>query len=210
MSPSGSGSLDPQFWDTRYSHPNHLYGYKPNDFLKANEIMLRRGSRVLSIGDGEGRNGVWLAQRGHHVTTVDYSEVGVEKARALAVDRGVSVDAHVADLADWVDTDAAQGPWDAVVSVFCHLPGTVRPAICQALVAAMAPGGRLVLEAYTPAQLQLGTGGPRDESMLLTRERVQQDWVGLVLDVHLVERRIFEGMAHQGLSSVVQVLGQKP
>lgn len=197
-------------WDARYEHPNYMFGYKPNDFLKQNEIMLRRGSRVLCIGDGEGRNGVWLAERGHQVTSVDISAVGVEKARLLAAERDVEIDAQVADLTDWVHTPAAQQPWDAVVSIFCHLPPGVRPGISQALVAALAPGGKLVLEAYTPAQLQLGTGGPPHESLMMTRERVLHDWAGLVLDVHLVERRIFEGMGHQGLASVVQVLGQKP
>ncbi|MGA4670456.1 SAM-dependent methyltransferase [Propionibacteriaceae bacterium Y1923] len=198
------------FWDARYDHPNHVYGYKPNDFLAQNEILLRRGSRVLCIGDGEGRNGVWLAERGHRVTTVDISAVAVGKARALAAERGVQVEALVGDLEAWVHTEAAQGPWDAVVSIFCHLPADIRGGISQALVGLMAPSGKLLLEAYTPAQLQLGTGGPSEESVLLNRERVQQDWAGLVLDIHLVERRIFEGMAHQGLSSVVQVLGQKP
>ena len=205
--PSRGGTAD--FWDARYQHPNHVYGYKPNDFLRANEIMLRRRSRVLCLGDGEGRNGVWLAERGHRVTTVDISPVGVGKARELAAERGVEIDAQVGDLTQWVHTEAARGPWDAVVSIFCHLPAQTRTGISQALVASIAAGGKLVLEAYTPAQLQLGTGGPPDESLLLTRDRVLNDWAGLVLDVHLVERRNFEGMGHQGLSSVVQVLGQK-
>lgn len=198
-----------QAWDERYSHPNFVYGYKPNDFLKQNEVMLRRRSRVLGIGDGEGRNGVWLAERGHRVTTVDYSAVAVEKATGWAQERGVSIDARVADLAEWVHSDAAAGPWDGVVSIFCHLAPDLRELVARRLVAAMAPGGKLLLEAYTPAQLQLGTGGPRVESVLMTRERATSDWAGLKLDVKLVERRIFEGMGHQGLSSVIQVLGQK-
>lgn len=198
-----------EFWDERCAHEDYFYGYRPNEFLKANEIMLRRGSRVLCLADGEGRNGVWLAERGHQVTTVDISPTGVRKARALAAERGVSIDAQVGDLAEWVHTEAAQGPWDAVVSIFAHLPPSIRTEVSQSVIATMAPGGKLLLEAYTPAQLQMGTGGPRDESLLLTRERVQQDWEGLVLDVHLRERRVFEGRGHQGLSSVVQVLGQK-
>ena len=113
--PAGSGAA---FWDACYEHPNHVFGYKPNDFLKQNEIMLPRHSRVLSIGDGEGRNGVWLAERGHQVTTVDLSQVGVSKARALAAERGVEIDAQVGDLVEWVNSPAAQGPWDAVVSIF--------------------------------------------------------------------------------------------
>ena len=196
-------------WDERYDHPNHLYGYKPNDFLKQHEIMLRRRSRVLCIGDGEGRNGVWLAERGHRVTTVDFSAVAVRKAQAWADERGVRIDARAADLAEWIHAPAAVGPWDAIVWIFCHLPPALRASISQSLVKKMAPGGRLIMEAYTPAQIQLGTGGPKDESVLMTRERVLDDWAALVLDVRLVERRIFEGMGHQGLSSVVQVLGQK-
>lgn len=196
-------------WDDRYDHPNHLYGYKPNDFLKEQEIMLRRGSRVLCLGDGEGRNGVWLAQRGHRVTTVDFSAVAVRKAQAWAAEKGVQIDARCADLTEWIHAPAANGPWDAIVSIFCHLPQPLRGTVSQSLVRRMAPGARLILEAYTPAQLQLGTGGPKREDVLMTRERVLKDWSGLVLDVRLVERRIFEGMGHQGLSSVVQVLGQK-
>lgn len=196
-------------WDDRYDHPNHLYGYRPNDFLKDQEIMLRRRSRVLCLGDGEGRNGVWLAERGHQVTSVDFSPVAVAKAQAWAQERGVGIDARVADLAEWVHAPAAQGPWDAVISIFCHLPQPTRRSVAQALVPRMSSGARLVMEAYTPAQIQLGTGGPGNEAVLMTRERVLEDWAGLVLDVRLVERRIFEGMGHQGLSSVVQVLGQK-
>lgn len=200
---------DAATWDDRYEHPNHLYGYKPNDFLKSQEIMLRRGSRVLCLGDGEGRNGVWLAERGHQVTTVDWSRVAVEKALAWADERGVRIDARHADLAEWIHAPAAGGPWGAVVSIFCHLPPPLRRTVSQTMVRRMAPGARLILEAYTPAQLQLGTGGPTDRAVLMTRQDVLDDWAGLALDVRLVERRIFEGMGHQGLSSVVQVLGQK-
>lgn len=111
-------------WDDRYSHPNYVFGYRPNDFLRDSALLLRPGSRVLCLGDGEGRNGVWLAEQGHRVTTVDLSRVGVEKALALASERGVQIDAHVADVDEWLTTDAARGPWDAVVSIFCHLPQT--------------------------------------------------------------------------------------
>ncbi|GAA1394557.1 class I SAM-dependent methyltransferase [Luteococcus peritonei] len=198
-----------RLWDERYSHPNHVYGYRPNDFLVSAEVMLRRGSRVLVIGDGEGRNGVWLAQKGHRVTTVDLSEVGAAKARALAAEREVELDIQVADLGDWVRTPAAQGPWDGIVSIFVHMEPELRRPVADALTQQLAPQGRLIMEAYTPAQPSLGSGGPKEESVLLTRQKVIEDWTGLDLDVRMVERRIFEGMAHQGLSSVLQVLGQR-
>lgn len=203
-------SNGPSFWDDRYDHPNYVYGYRPNDFLKQSALLLRADSRVLCLGDGEGRNGVWLAEQGHRVTSVDWSAVGAAKARALASERGVALDVQVADVADWVHSDAAQGPWDALVLIFFHVPEPLRRQVAGALAPGMAAAGLLILEAYTPGQLMLGSGGPKDESLLLTRERMLADWPGWRLDVRLTERRIFEGMAHQGLSSVIQVLGQPP
>lgn len=202
-------AAEAQRWDARYSHPKFVYGYRPNDFLVDNALMLRRCSRVLCLGDGEGRNGVWLAEQGHRVTSIDLSSVGVAKARALASERGVGIDAHVGDLVDWLAGDAAaRGPWDAVVMIFVHLPPEERRRVAELVTERLSPRGLLLLEAYTPAQRQLGTGGPSDERLLLTRDRLLHDWPGLHLDIRLTDRRIFEGMGHQGLGSVIQVLGR--
>lgn len=197
-----------QVWDERYTDPRYLFGERPNDFLVESEIMVPRRSRVLVVGDGEGRNGVWLAEQGHHVVSVDLSPVGVRKARDLAARRGVELEAHVADLDEFLDHPAAAGPWDAVVSIFCHLPPRLRRRMAEVLTPRFSPRGVLVLESYTPAQLGLGTGGPPDESLTLTRDRVLHEWPGLVLDCRMLERRIFEGHAHQGLSAVIQVIGR--
>ncbi|MCC2593487.1 class I SAM-dependent methyltransferase [Tessaracoccus sp. OS52] len=202
-------SQGPDFWDQRYSHPNYVFGYKPNDFLAANASFLRPGSRVLCLGDGEGRNGVFLASRGHHVVSLDFSAVALTKARQLASEKGVELETWHLDLADWVGQPAPEQPWDAIVSIFCHLPPDLRAEVARTATAQTRPGGMLLLEAYTPAQLALGTGGPKDPDLLLTRPAVLADWQGWTLDVRLLERRIFEGMGHQGLSSVVQVLGKR-
>lgn len=195
-------------WDARYSHPHHLYGYRPNDFLVEASVMVPKAGRVLVLGDGEGRNGVWLAQQGHSVTTVDLSHVAVEKARAWASGKGVELDAHIADLGAWLTTDAALGPWDAVVNIFGHFPADLRVRVAEELTPRFTPRGVLIMELFTPAQVSMGTGGPSDESLLSTRERILAEWSGLTLDIRMLERRIFEGMAHQGLASVIQVLGR--
>ncbi|WP_203568307.1 SAM-dependent methyltransferase [Aestuariimicrobium ganziense] len=202
--------MSQQHWDERYRDERYLFGERPNDFLVEAEIMLPRRSRVLVLGDGEGRNGVWLAQQGHDVTTVDLSEVGAAKARRLAESRGVTIEAHVADLAKFVGSPAARGPWDGIVSIFCHLPAALRAEVGRALTPELSARGSLIIESYTPAQIGLGTGGPSDESVLLTRDRVLADWPDLVLDCKVLERRIFEGHGHQGLSAVIQVLGRRP
>ena len=196
-------------WNQRYRDPNYLFGYRPNDFLKQSATMLGASSRVLCLGDGEARNGVWLASRGHRVTSLDFSEVAQAKGRQLAQEKGVEVDFQLRDLADWAEDPDPEQQWDAVVWIFCHLPSALRSAVCRAVTRRARPGAALVYEAYTPAQPSLGTGGPSDRDLLMTRDDVLADWRGWTLDVRLVERRIFEGMAHQGLSSVAQALGKR-
>ncbi len=198
----------PAFWDRLYSHPAQVYGHRPNTFLETNVGFLRPASRVLCLGDGEGRNGVFLAGRGHDVVSLDFSEVGLDKARRLAREKGVSIETRLIDLADWVDLPMAGRPWDAVVDIFCHLPSALRRRVAETATAQSAPGAMLLLEAFTPAQPTMGSGGPTDPDLLVTRADVESDWRDWTLDVRLVERRIFEGMRHQGLSSVVQALGK--
>ena len=196
-----------EHWDERYSHPNYLFGYRPNDFLRQQARLLKPGSRVLCLGDGEGRNGVWLAAQGHEVVSLDFSRVALDKAEALAAERGVALETWQVDLADWVDQPDPERAWDAIVVIFLHLPAQLRRRVAQTATRQSAPGAKLILESYTPAQLHLNSGGPRDPALLQTRRDVAEDWSAWHLDVRLVERRIFEGMAHQGLSSVVQALG---
>lgn len=194
-------------WDQLYAHPNHVYGYRPNEFLKQQSRLLRPASRVLCLADGEGRNGVWLAERGHDVVSLDFSGVALAKARRLADERGVAVETWQVDLADWVHHPDPLRPWDAVVAIFAHLPAALRREVAATVSRQAAPGAVLILEAFTPAQATLGSGGPTDPDLLVTRADVAQDWASWRPDVRLVERRLFEGMAHQGLASVVQVLG---
>lgn len=197
-----------EYWDQRYRHPNNVFGYRVNDFLAAQARFLKPRSRILCLGDGEGRNGVFLAGRGHDVVSLDFSRVGLDKAEATARDKGVELETWCVDLAEWVSHPAPALPWDAVVSVFVHLEPGLRRQVAATVTAQCSPGAMLVLEEFTPAQPAMGSGGPKDPEVLLTRAQVQEDWHDWHLDVRLVERRIFEGMAHQGLSSVVQALGK--
>lgn len=196
-----------QWWDSAYAHDDHRYGHRPNTFLQANERLLRPGSRVLVLADGEGRNGVWLAGRGHQVTSVDFSAVAVDHARALAQEAGVELDAQVADLADWVETPQAAGPWDGIVAIWTHLPSAVRRPVCAALAGRLAPGGVLILEAFGPDQVRFESGGPSDLDLLPDADQIVAEWAPLKVEARTLERRIFEGRGHQGRASVVQALG---
>lgn len=193
-------------WDERYGSDEYFYGTAPNDFLRDNATRIPKG-RVLCIADGEGRNGVWLAEQGYDVTSVDLSAVGLEKTRKLAASRNVSVNTVQADLAEY---DIQPDSWSGVVAIFSHLPASVRHRLYPRVVAGLQVGGVLLLELYTPKQIEFGTGGPRDLDLLASLEDLRQDLDGLQLEIaQELEREIHEGDHHFGNSAVVQILGVK-
>jgi len=202
-------SPDPkQLWEARYGGTDgYLYGTQPNDFLAqvANDLPI---GDVLCIADGEGRNGVHLASLGHRVTSVDLTDAGMAKARALAAERGVELTTVVADLAEF---DLGTDRWDTVVSIFAHTPPPVRQRIHAALATALRPGGLLVLEAYTPAQIGRGTGGPSVPELTMDLERLDAELIDLDID-HRAEfvRSVVEGPGHTGDGAVVQVIARRP
>ncbi|OGI38953.1 MAG: SAM-dependent methyltransferase, partial [Candidatus Muproteobacteria bacterium RBG_16_62_13] len=161
-----------EFWDSRYGEPGYAYGTEPNAFLRDQSGRLAPGSRVLVVGDGEGRNGVWLATRGHEVLSVDASAVGLAKARRLAAERGVVLQTEEAELSTWRWPVAA---FDAVVSIYLHFRPDIRARMHAAMLAALKPAGLLILEAFTPDQLKYSSGGPRDREMLYTSDLLRQD-----------------------------------
>lgn len=196
-------------WDQRYREPGFAYGTEPNDFLVATaERYLPPGGQVLSLAEGEGRNAVFLAQRGFRVTGVDGSAVGLAKARALAAERGVELDTVVADLADY---ELGVDRWDGIVSIWCHTPSSLRARLHRGVVAALRPGGVFLLEAYTPDQLRYKTGGPPSADLLMTLAAVRDELAGLELVVGDERvREVHEGAHHDGPSAVLQVVARKP
>ena len=194
-------------WNDRYREPGFAYGTEPNDFLAAEAARLSPG-RTLCVAEGEGRNAVHLARLGHEVIAVDASSVAMEKAARLAADNGVSITTITADLADHVIEP--QG-FDNVVSIFCHLPPVPRRRLHADIVRGLKPGGHLLLEAYTPAQIALGTGGPPDPALTMTLAQLREELAGLdFLIGRELEREVVEGRYHTGRGAVVQVLARKP
>lgn len=199
MSDSPSPS---DMWEQRYAAEQYVYGTTPNAFLVQQVAALSPG-RVLCLAEGEGRNSVFLAEQGFEVHSVDLSSTGVAKTLQLAAERGVQVHAVQGDLATY---DIGVGEWDAVVSIFAHMPPAVRRALHARVVAALKPGGQFILEAYTPAQLGRGTGGPQVIEMMMSLDVLRTELAPLTF-VHAceIEREVVEGFGHTGVGSVVQV-----
>ncbi len=200
-------SYDSGFWNQRYGQTDYVFGTAPNDFLAAVAPALPPGP-VLCLAEGEGRNAVFLAARGHAVTAVDQSAVGLAKASALAAARGVPLATVCADLAAY---PISPDTWAAVVVIFLHLPPPLRRTVLGRAAAGLRPGGALVIEVYTPAQLGRGTGGPRDLSLLVTLADLRAELPDLVFEIgRELERSVVEGTGHTGPAAVVQVLARRP
>ncbi|NNG14210.1 MAG: class I SAM-dependent methyltransferase [Gammaproteobacteria bacterium] len=193
-------------WNERFAEPGHAYGTEPNDFLREWSGHVPLG-KVLCLAEGQGRNAVYMAEQGHQVMAVDASDVALAKARELAAERGVSIETCHADLNDFV---IEPGHWQGIVSVFCHLPAGLRRRVHADVVNGLAPGGMLILEAYTPAQIALNSGGPRDAALCMQLDELREELDGLRI-VHALEteRDVVEGKYHHGTGAVVQVVAIK-
>jgi SAM-dependent methyltransferase len=196
-------------WNQRFETDRYIFGTEPNEYLRTQVHQLAPGGRVLCVADGEGRNSVWLARRGQHVDAFDISEVGVAKARKLAAEAGVTVNFAVADC------DSLQWPaavYDAVVAIFIQF---ADPALREHLFAQMAralkPGGVLILQGYTPRQLQYKTGGPPRADHLYTPDLLRQAFAGLqIVDLREYDADLTEGTQHFGHSALIGLVARKP
>ncbi len=195
-------------WNTRYDGASdYLFGDQPNDYLRDQAQLIPPASTVLCLADGEGRNGVFLAELGHHVTSVDLSSVALKKADGLAAQRGVSLTTVEADLGTF---ELGTAQWDAIVSVFAHMPAKVRAPLHARVVEALKPGGWFILEAYQPDQAERDTGGPSNRSFLASAEQLVEELNGLQFtEQNETERPVVEGPAHSGLALVVQITAKK-
>jgi SAM-dependent methyltransferase len=199
--------FDVAHWNQRYGTPEYCYGTEPNDFLRERAVALPIRGRVLCLGEGEGRNAVFLASLGFEVVAVDASAVGLAKAERLAHERGVRITTVLADLADF---DLGRDAWDGIVSIWCHMAQPLRSRVHHAVTRALKTGGAFLLEAYAPAQLALGTGGPKTIDLLASLAELRQDLAGIDLEVAVErEREVHEGRGHGGRSAVVQLVARK-
>ena len=195
-------------WNEKFADENFIYGTEPNEFLIEAQSKLQLSGSALAIAEGEGRNAVFLAQQGMDVTTWDYAHTGLEKTRKLAQMKDVSVNTQLVDLkeADWQNNQ-----WDEIVCIFGHFPEDVRNKTLKGVKEALKPGGYFVSEVYSTKQLPYKSGGPKTEEMLYTPEdflHTFNDWRIVHFFTGEVVRH--EGELHNGLSHVIQFIGQKP
>lgn len=193
-------------WNERFSRKGYAYGEEANEFLK-NTIDLVPKGQILCIGEGEGRNALFLALAGYDVTAVDISEVGLKKTRKRAEEKNVTIHTIHADLTRY---ELGKESWQGIVSIYCHLHKDERVTLHHKCVDALSSNGIFIMESYSTNQLKYDTGGPKNIDLLLDLNEVRQELYGLdfIIDRE-IEREINEGDFHTGLGSVIQIAGAK-
>jgi SAM-dependent methyltransferase len=195
-------------WDARYASDDYLFGEAPNAFLSAQAARLPTSGGALALADGEGRNGVWLAQQGLQVLSVDSSSVAQAKARRLAASRGVALALELADLDTW---PIPENRFDVIAAIFIQFAGpALRARLFAAIKRGLKPGGLLLLEGYRPEQLEYRTGGPPTVDNLYTEPMLREAFGDLEI-IKLVSRDavIREGAAHNGMSALIDLVARK-
>jgi len=195
-------------WNRRYESTGFVFGTEPNAWLREHAGLWQPGQRVLSVADGEGRNSVWLAQRGLVVDAFDIAEVGVAKARQFAAQAGVHVNFSVADVDGYAWQREA---WDGIAAIFVQFADpAMRARLFQRIVDGLKPGGTLILQGYTPRQLDYRTGGPPLLEHLYTEPMLREAFAALeILELRDYEAEVAEGSGHRGWSALIGLVARK-
>jgi cyclopropane fatty-acyl-phospholipid synthase-like methyltransferase len=195
-------------WENRFRKPDYAFGKEPNYFLASCKPLLPKTGKALAVADGEGRNGVWLAEQGLEVISLDFSPSAQAKAAALAKERGVKIEIVRADVHSW---NYPENVYDVVVEIFTQFSTPSERAMKWAgMRKALKSGGLLILQGYTPKQLQYGTGGPKQVENLYTRQMLEEAFRGFH-DMKIVEEELemHEGSSHGGMSAVIGLTARK-
>lgn len=195
-------------WNKRYSSDGYLFGKEPSQFLMRNAKFLTSDKSALAVADGEGRNGVWLAEQGIEVHAIDASSVALEKANLLAAERGVTLTLEQCDIANWQWPEAV---YDYVIGIFIQFSKPPeRDRIFAGMKTALKPNGQIFLHGYTPQQLEFRTGGPSEVENLYTEELLRQSFGDFeIITLHSYQAQICEGTAHVGTSALIDLVARK-
>ena len=197
-----------KMWNEKFSGEEFLYGKEPNAFLAANEPLLRPESDILMLGEGEGRTACFMALKGHAVTALDASDVGLDKTRALAKEMGAEIETIHADLSEW----RSERKYNGVLTSFLHLPEPLRTEAFSHALDSLESGGFFMGEFFSVKQLSRDSGGPKMAELLYTLESLekifQRDDIKIVKFEECVDH-LSEGRGHQGDAELIRVIAQK-
>lgn len=198
--------MEKNLWEQRYASGEYVYGISPNVFFKEQLDLLKPG-RILLPADGQGRNGVYAAEKGWKVVCYDISPGARKNAKELALTKGVKI---LYLIAGWEDFYHESEYYDAVALIYVHAAGKKRQDFHRKVAASLKPGGTLIFEGFSKEQLCFRSGGPKNIEMLFSEEELMEDFAAFSkIDARTEVITLEEGGLHQGNASVVRVTGIK-
>ena len=195
-----------EMWNERFAKPEFAYGKEPNKFFKQ-EIEKLPPGKLLLLGEGEGRNGVFAALLGWQVDAVDWSEAGKEKADKFAEEKKVKINYAVKDLSNYTPEE---NNYDAVGLIFLHLDSELREAVHQKAAASLKSGGVIILESYSKDQIKNNSGGPKNPNLLYSLEEIFSDFADLdIISFSKEKTDLNESKIHTGEADVIRYVGKR-
>ena len=199
--------MSKEHWDNSFSDKVFVYGENENVFINNKSDVIPPHSKVGCFAEGEGRNAVYLAKLGHDITSYDQSVIGLEKTKDLASQNNVDVETVEIDLTkEKVETNQ----YDAAIMVFGHVPKQDQQFLMESMIGSVKPGGYVIFEVYSEAQMAYKTGGPGSVDMLYHPVDIL-NWIKNYKCIHFYygEAERSEGKRHSGLGHVIQVVIKK-
>ena len=194
-----------EFWNDRYRENETVYGYEPNNFFK-HFIDTHRPGRILLPAEGEGRNAMYAASKGWIVDAFDFSDVAKEKALKKAAEKKVKINYGILNIEDF----KASKQYDAVALIYVHLQPWLRKKFHDEIAKSLASAGYLIFEGFAKEQINVASGGPKDEALLYSAPMICRDFQNLhILSCGQKEIELNEGQFHKGTAHVLQLIGQK-
>jgi SAM-dependent methyltransferase len=194
-----------ELWNGKFSRVGFLYGKEINSFIKENSHLIKTKSRVLCLGEGEGRNAIFLAKQGLHVEALDASDVGLQKLQKRALREGVAITIRHTLIENW----QALNKYDAIISTFMHLKRDEQKDMFLKALGALSQDGYFIAEFFSVAQLNFSSGGPKDANLLYQLDELYQIFSNLPCTILKLSQEIVmldEGQGHKGEASVIRVI----
>lgn len=194
-----------ELWNSKFSRDGFLYGTKPNNFIEQNSHLLEKNSKILCLGEGEGRNALFLAKQGFDVEALDASDVGLKKLQKRALEEDVAITIRHTLIENWQPIRK----YDAIVSTFMHLPRVMQKEMFIKTLDALRENGYFIAEFFSIDQLNFLSGGPKDEDLLYQLNDLYKLFSSLPCTIHKLSQEIIdleEGKGHKGEASVVRIV----
>ena len=194
-----------ELWNNKFSRDGFLYGTKPNIFIEQNSDILEKNSTVLCLGEGEGRNALFLAKQGFDVEALDASDVGLKKLQKRALEENVAITIRHTLIENWQPIRK----YDTIVSTFMHLPRQMQKEMFIKALDALKENGYFIAEFFSIDQLNFLSGGPKDEDLLYQLDDLYKLFSSLPCTIHKLSQEIIEldeGKGHKGEASVIRIV----